>query len=124
MSETLTREQIINRATNETHKRSFSIERAQPAESDDRTIELAFASDAPCTHFSYRLWDFIDVKLSMDKTAMRTDRLENGAALLADHDPTDQIGVVQSFSIDPTDGKARAVVRFSKSARGQEIYQD
>jgi len=120
----LTRDQVIRKAQDETHKRSFVIERADAAESDDRTVELAFASDIPCEHFSYRLWDFIDVKLSMDKKAMRTERLTSGAALLADHDPRDQIGVVESFSVDAADGKARAKVRFSKSARGQEIYQD
>lgn len=124
MLETLTRDQIISRATAETHKRSFTIERADAVESADRTVELAFASDIPCPHFSYRLWDFIDVKLSMDPGAMRPDRLRSGAALLADHDPTDQIGVVDSFSVDTKDGKARAKVRFSKSARGEEIYQD
>lgn len=122
-NETMTRDQVIRKAQDETHKRSFVIERAE-SESDDRTVELAFASDVPCEHFSYRLWDFIDVKLSMDKKAMRTERLTSGAALLADHDPRDQIGVVESFSVDAKDGKARAKVRFSKSARGQEIYQD
>lgn len=123
MSETLTRDQIIRKATSESHKRSFTVERALPLE-EVRTVELAFASDTPCTHFSYRLFDFIDVKLSMERSAMRTERLRSGAALLADHDPRDQIGVVDSFSIDPKDGKARATVRFSKSPRGQEIYQD
>ena len=119
----LTRDQVIRKALNETHKRSFVIERAE-SESDDRTVELAFASDTPCEHFSWTLWDFIDVKLSMDGSSMRTERLTSGAALLADHDPRDQIGVVESFSVDAADGKARAKVRFSKSARGQEIYQD
>jgi HK97 family phage major capsid protein/HK97 family phage prohead protease len=125
MSESLTREQIISKAKNETHKRSFVIERAEPAnEADDRTVEIAFASDTPCTHFSFTCWDYIDIKLSMEGNAMRTDRLTSGAALLADHDPRDHIGVVESFSVDKEDGKARARVRFSKSARGQEIYQD
>jgi HK97 family phage major capsid protein len=124
MSETLTRDQIVRRATAETHKRSFTVERAEPSADDNRTVELAFASDTPCTHFSYKLFDFIDVKLSMERSAMRTERLTSGAALLADHDPLDQIGVVESFSIDPKEGKARAKVRFSRSTRGQEIYQD
>lgn len=116
------RDKVIRKALDETHKRSFVIDRADTE--DGRSVELAFASDIPCEHFSYKLWDFIDVKLSMDKKAMRTERLTSGAALLADHDPRDQIGVVESFSVDPKDGKARAKVRFSKSARGQEIYQD
>src|SRR5436190_8546798 len=124
MSEILTRDQIIRKATTETHKRSFTIERADASESDDRTVELAFATDTPCTHFSYKLFDYIDIRLSMERSAMRTERLTTGAALLADHDPVDQIGVVESFSVDTADGKARAKVRFSKSTRGQEIYQD
>ena len=53
---------MIRKALDETHKRSFVVERSEP-EADGRTIELAFASDTPCEHFSYRLWDFIDVKL-------------------------------------------------------------
>lgn len=118
------RDQIVRKALEETHKRSFVIERADADEESDRTVEIAFASDVPCPHFSYRLFDFIDVKLSMDAGAMRTERLTSGAALLADHDPRDHIGVVESFSVDAKEGKARARVRFSKSARGQEIYQD
>ena len=124
MTQTLTTEQIISRAKSETHKRSFVIERAMPDAENDRTVELAFASDTPCTHFSYKIWDYIDVKLSMENGSMRTERLTSGAALLADHNPTDHIGVVESFSVDVKDGKARAKVRFSKSARGEEIYQD
>ncbi len=124
MPDILTRDQIIRKATSESHKRSFTIERAAADAVDNRTVELAFASDTPCEHFSYRLWDYVDVALSMQPSAMRTQRLTSGAALLADHDPTDQIGVVDSFSIDPKDGMARAKVRFSRSARGQEIYQD
>lgn len=122
--DTIKRDQLIRQACDETHKRSFVIERADSAETDSRTVELAFASATPCEHFSWKLYDFIDVKLSMENGAMRTERLTSGAALLADHDPRDQIGVVESFSVDPQDGKARATVRFSKSARGQEIYQD
>lgn len=126
MLKNLTRDQIISKAQTESHKRSFVIERATADETaeDHRTVEIAFASDIPCTHFSYRLFDYIDVSLSMDRSAMRTERLTNGAALLADHNPLDHIGVVESFSVDPKEGKARAKVRFSRSARAQEIYQD
>lgn len=45
--DTLTRDQVIRRAQDETHKRSFVIERADAATNDDRTVELAFASDTP-----------------------------------------------------------------------------
>lgn len=120
----LTREQIIDKAMAAPHVRAMVIERADAAEGEDsRTVDLAFASDTPITHFSWSQWRYIDIKLSMDAGAVRTARLENGAPLLADHNAKDQIGVIESFSFD-ADGKARAKVRFSRSARGEEIYRD
>lgn len=126
MAEKLTREQqIINKAKAQTHTRSFNIERAVRSEGDDtRMVELSFASDEPCTHFSWAQFDYVDIKLSMDRKAMRTERLRSGAPLLADHDPRDVIGVVEKFTIDAGEGKARAMVRFSESQRGEEIYRD
>ena len=44
------------------------------------------------------------------------------APLLLGHDASTQIGSVQSASI--VDGRGQATVRFSRSALGQEIYQD
>lgn len=119
-----TSEQVRRDVIGKPQYRELTIERAAADAADDRTVELAFASDTPCEHFSWRLYDFVDIKLSINENAMRTERLLNGAALLADHDPRDQIGVVETFSIDEADGKVRAKVRFSRSARGQEIYQD
>lgn len=117
----LSNEQIINKAIDVQHRAAFNIARAE-RDVDGRSVELSFASDTPCEHFSMSQWDYVDIKLAMD--GMRSERLAKGAALLADHDPRDQIGVVESFSIDKKDGKARAIVRFSKSTRGEEIYQD
>jgi HK97 family phage major capsid protein len=102
------------------------IERAEAAEGDEesRTVELSFASDAPITHFSWSQWRWIDIQLSMDKKNVRTNRLESGAPLLADHNHRDVIGVIESFTLSTKEGKARAKVRFSKSTRGEEIYRD
>lgn len=123
----LTREQIIKKATSEVHKRSWVVERAKKLESAERTVELSFASDDPCTHYSYRLWDFIDVKLSIDPKSIRTERLDNGMAVLMGHDSWDwrsHVGVVRSYSIDQADGKIRATVEFSDSAEADQIYRD
>jgi HK97 family phage major capsid protein/HK97 family phage prohead protease len=98
------------------------IERAE-ANPNSRTVDLAFASDQPIEHFSWRLGRF-ELQLSMDDKAMRSDRLKSGAPLLMDHNTRDQVGVVESFTLDKKGGKARANVRFSKSTRGEEIYQD
>jgi HK97 family phage major capsid protein/HK97 family phage prohead protease len=127
MTEILTREQIISKATNETHKRSFVVDRAKAVEGAERTLELSFASDTPCPHFSYRLFDYIDVKLAIDKRAVRTERLRNGMAVLMGHDYGDwraHVGVVRAFTIDETNGKVRAVCEFSDSADGDQIYRE
>jgi len=50
-------------------------------------------------------------------------RLQDGAPLLLEHDCDDQIGVVESVSID-ADRRGRAVVRFGRSAQAEEIFQD
>ena len=43
------------------------------------------------------------------------------APLLVDHDPTDQVGVVDKASLG-TDRVARANVRFGKSTRAEEVF--
>ena len=85
---------------------------------EERTVELAFSSEEP-----YERWWGTEV-LSHDREAVRLGRL-NGARhpLLVDHSTRDQVGVVEKAWIGD-DRKARAVVRFGKSARAEEIFQD
>jgi HK97 family phage major capsid protein len=54
---------------------------------------------------------------------VRTQRLKSGCNLIMDHDCRDVVGVVDSFSFG-ADLCVRAVVRFGKSARAQEIFGD
>lgn len=82
-----------------------------------RTVELAFSSETP-----YERW-FGDEILDHSPTAIDLERLRAGGAVLMDHNTTDQVGVVESVRID-SDRVARAVVRFSRSKRGQEIFND
>jgi len=98
------------------------MERAEHIETralddEDRTVEIAFSSEAP-----YERAFGLEV-LRHNRESVKLDRLERGAAVLVNHDPGDQVGVVVSARIDD-DGVGRAVIRFSKSQRGQEIYQD
>ena len=97
-------------------ERSFAVERGG-IDIAKRTVELAFASEAPYERF----WG-IEV-LDCTKGAMRQSRMRSGANLLCDHDARDVIGVVESVSIG-ADKVARAVVRFGKSARAEEVFQD
>lgn len=96
--------------------RDIAIERGA-VDSEARTVEVAFASDKPIPHW------FGLLALSMRPGAMRTERLAGGAAVLLNHDTTQQIGVIESYRTG-TDGIARAVIRFSRSSLGQEIFND
>ena len=98
-------------------QRAIAFERAAVNE-ETRTAELAFASEAP-----YERWWGVEV-LDCSATAMRMGRIGNGRApLLCDHDTRDVIGVVESVQIG-ADRVARAVVRFGKSERAEEIFAD
>lgn len=86
-------------------------------DTDKRTVELAFSSE-----IEVERWYGIEI-LDHSPESVRLDRLRDGGALLVDHDWTDQVGVVESVSID-ADRRGRAVVRFGRSARADEIFQD
>ena len=82
-----------------------------------RTVELAFSSE-----IEYRRWFGMEV-LGHDAGEVRLGRLQNKAPVLWMHDWDDQRGVVESVRIDG-DRKGRAVVRFSKSEDGEQLFQD
>ncbi len=96
--------------------RAFVVHRAA-IDPEGRTAELAFASETP-----YERWWGVEI-LDISAAAMRLQRLMGGANLLCDHDMRDVVGVIESVSID-ADRVARAVVRFGRSARAQEVWQD
>lgn len=96
--------------------RSLVVERAA-IDAQARTATLAFASETPYE----RYWG-VEI-LDCTATAMRTGRLQTGANLLCDHNGRDVVGVVESVQIGP-DRVGRAVVRFGKSARAEEVWQD
>lgn len=97
-------------------ERALQVERAAINE-EARTATLAFASETP-----YERWWGIEI-LDCTAPAMRQGRLRSGANLLCDHDTRDVVGVVESVEIG-ADRVARAVVRFGKSARAEEVWQD
>jgi HK97 family phage major capsid protein len=101
----------------QTFRREFELDRAL-ADVEARTIPLSFSSEMPVERY------FGIEVLGHDPSAVRLDRLNNGAPLLLNHDIDDQIGVVESATIDPKTRRGRAVVRFSKSEDAEEIFQD
>lgn len=97
-------------------ERALRVERAA-IDTAARTATLAFASETPYE----RYWG-IEI-LDCTSSSMRTGRLRSGANLLCDHDTKDVVGVVESVEIG-ADRVGRAVVRFGKSARAEEVWQD
>lgn len=95
-------------------KASFSKE---DINTEDRSITLSFSSDARIVRGNY-----IEV-LDHNKGAVRLNRINTSAPLLLNHDIHKQIGRVDKATIE-NNSKGKAVVRFSKSTLGQEIYQD
>ncbi len=96
--------------------RAFAVKR-DTIDETARTAMLAFASETP-----YQRWWGVEV-LDCAPTAIRLGRLQSGGPLLCDHDTTDQIGVIENVQIG-ADRVCRALVRFGKSERASEIFQD
>lgn len=108
--------QDFRRAIGEKFERSFDVKR-ETVNVEARTVELSFSSEMPV-----RRW-FGDEILGHNPGECDLTRLNSGAAFLCDHNTRDQVGVVESATIGQ-DKKGRAVVRFSKSERANEIFQD
>lgn len=102
----------------QTEERTFSIVRGT-VDTEARTVEVAFSSETPVeTWFGYEILDH-------SPGACDLSRMNAGGPVLVCHDRTDQVGAVKKKTarID-SDRMGRAVVRFSRSARGTEIMQD
>ena len=96
--------------------RTFAL-RDHTLDEENRSIELSFSSESPVER-----WFGTEI-LDHGPAAVRLDRLNDGAALLVDHDTRDHVGVVESAIISG-DRRGRATVRFGQSARADEIFTD
>lgn len=107
-----TREKILK----EVYHRTASFER-DTMNAETRTVALSFSSETPVDRWYGR--EILD----HSQGSVRMERISDGAPLLLQHDPAEQVGVIESARIDG-DRKGRATVRFSRSSRGEEIMQD
>ncbi|MDB4312128.1 phage major capsid protein [bacterium] len=90
---------------------------------DSRSLTLSYASQEPVE----RLYRGEIIEEIIDVPASDYTRMNAGAPLLLNHDPDQQIGVVEKSWIGSNhegDPIARASVKFSRSERGEEIYTD
>ncbi|WP_028451863.1 phage major capsid protein [Chitinilyticum aquatile] len=100
--------------THNTAHRHFEV-RADAINAEERTLTLSFSSEEP-----YQRWWGVEI-LDHKPESVRMGRLLNKAPLLMDHNTRDQIGVVESATLN---GRGESVVRFSRAARADEIFQD
>jgi HK97 family phage major capsid protein/HK97 family phage prohead protease len=96
--------------------RTANIERAA-IDNEKRTASLSFSSELPVER-----WFGVEI-LDHSPESVDLSRLNSRAALLVDHNTGDQVGVVEMAEVSP-DRKGRATVRFGKSQRAEEIFQD
>ncbi|MEW5708773.1 MAG: phage major capsid protein [Pseudomonadota bacterium] len=96
--------------------RAVALDRAAVDEAA-RTVTVAFSSEMPYERYWGR--EILD----HSPTSVRLGRLAGGGPLLMDHDARDHVGVIESVEIG-ADRVGRAVVRFGRSARAEEVFRD
>ena len=114
-------EELQRKLASEVQTRTFALEIESRAEDDedDRRVSVAFSSEEPVErHFGYEILSH--VREDMDLTFLSSGR----APLLLDHNPAQQIGVVERVELDAPARKSRAVVRFGRSELAAEIHRD
>jgi len=101
--------------------RVFAVEDKQreAIDKEARTVEMTFSSEDKLVERFFGEEQMVHTKEAAD-----LKRLNDGGALLLDHDRTKQIGVIEKAFIDTKEKKGRAIVRFSKSSLGEEVFGD
>ncbi len=96
--------------------RAFDLDR-KAIDKEARTVTLSFSSETK----EVERWFGVEI-LDHSPGSVRLGRLKSGGPILDTHGG-DQIAVVESAEIGP-DKKGRARIRFGKSNRAEEIFQD
>jgi len=102
------------------------VVRAETANEDARTVDVIWTTGARVRR--RRLWeDDIDEELVVDPSAVRLDRLNNGAPFLDAHNAYELgaiIGVVVEGSARIENGQGIATIRFSEREDVEPIWRD
>jgi len=101
----------------QTHRRAASLEDAA-INVESRLMEFSFSSEHPVQ----RYWG--SEVLSHERGAVDLGRLNDGAPVLFNHDPSRVIGVVQRAWIDGEKKRGMVSVKFSRNAFAQEVMTD
>ncbi len=98
--------------------RAMAMEEAV-VDGDTRRVKIAVSSEEPVERsFGMEILDHSEG--SIDLSFLKSGR----APLLLDHDPTKQIGVVESVSLDGSARRLRATVRFGRNGLAKEVFDD
>jgi HK97 family phage major capsid protein/HK97 family phage prohead protease len=110
----LAREQVGDK----TLHRSFELTRGDVDEGD-RRIEMTMSSEEPVER-----WFGIEI-LDHGRGSIELDFMESGRApMLLDHDTRQQIGVVESVTLDAKARRLRATARFGKRGLADDVFSD
>ena len=91
----------------------------QSVNADERRVRMAVSSEAPVER------SFGIEVLEHSEEAIDLSFLNSGRApLLLDHDPEQQIGVIESVDLDGSARRLRATVRFGKGPLAREVFDD
>jgi HK97 family phage major capsid protein len=96
--------------------RQFEIKQGD-IDKEKRTVNLSFSSETPVDRF------YGKEILDHSPTSVRMGRLRSGGPLLVNHNPDDQVGVIEKANVG-ADRVGRAEVRFGRSARAEEVFND
>ncbi|WP_171964862.1 phage major capsid protein [Cronobacter sakazakii] len=88
---------------------------------DNRTIEIAFASETPVKRNFGEGLGVLNEILKCTPDAVNLSRMLNGAPLLIEHDMTRQVGVVLDARVD-SDHVCRATVKLSSIQAAETIF--
>lgn len=86
---------------------------------EKRTVEVSFSSEEPIE----RYWG-IEILDHSKTSACDLSRLKAAGPVLMDHNVRDQVGVIEKAWIDTETKQGRAMLRFGKSNRATEIWND
>lgn len=94
------------------------IVRATEIDEDTREVDVSFSSEIP-----YERWWGVEILGHAEGEVDMSWIASGRAPVLADHDPSQQIGVVRSALVS-RDRRGRSKWRFGKSARAEQELQD
>lgn len=116
MTKTGTAVDLTARNIEAVEQRSLEFERGT-VDKEARTVELSFSSELPVQRW------FGEEILDHAPDSCDLTRLNSGGPVLVEHNRGDQVGVIESAKIGQ-DRKGRATIRFGRSNRATEIFND